>query len=192
MNAQTFFGYDSGSNMYDTRRHLNILFMNFLDYNLSLYNYQDMDKVKRAVELRETDESAAARYVSQNLLSPQQMQFLRFFKDRYQLSDDEFTTILSGISITSKISKSPAGYTKEENLILIAQLIIATAFVRQADAQIQKYFQNVAGLSSGMRGPITQNDFFHLMDVTQTECDRYYDDLLRNYDSIESYIKKNV
>lgn len=192
MEAQTFFGYDSGSNMYDSRRHLNILFSTFVDYNLSLDNYQDIDNIKRAVELRESNEEAAARFVSQNLLSPQQMRFLRFFKDRYELSEEEFTTILSGISFTSRVSKSPAGYTKEENLILLAQLLMATAFVRQQPQQIQTYFQNMVKLSSGMRGPITQSDFTRLMSVAETACNRYSEDMLGYYDSIESYIKCNI
>lgn len=192
MEAQTFFGYDSGSNMYDSRRHLNILFTSFIDYNLSLYNYQDVGNIKKAVDMRESDEEAAARFVSQNLLSPQQMRFLRFFKDRYELSDEEFTTILSGISFTSRISKSPAGYTKEENLILLAQLLMATAFIRQEPQRIQTYFQNMANLASGMRGPITQSDFTHLMSVAETACNRYSEDMLGYYDSIESYIKRNI
>jgi hypothetical protein len=143
MDANTFFGYTTRSSAYDARRHVNFFFNAFVSYNMEV-NPSISSTIGKAMKFFNLGNIVmAAQYITSEVLTPDQNKFLEFLKKDKGLSDDEYKTIIAGISFTCEQYRTPAGYREYEHKLLMVQIAIATAFMQpQIPNKTQAFYEN--------------------------------------------------
>lgn len=188
MDAKTFFGYTTGSSMYDGRRHLNYFFVHFVSYNTAI-NHSLIPHGRKLLEtLKKRNLSKAYSICVNELLTPIQKRFLENLKNRKGLTNDEYTTILSGISLSESIVRTPAGYSKLENKRMFIHCIVATMFMQpQIQGTINEFY---TGSFQTFSVFLSTDEMLGLMKTTQSVCSNYctVESVLNNLGNIESQV----
>ena len=147
-----FFGLNSGSSEYYSRRHVNLIYYTYFQYRV-LAGGDDFLRSFAPI-FQSQDERRIVDHTVNNILGNYEYSFLVYLKNRYNLSNIEFDKILSGITHYDEMVKSPAGYSVKENWILVIHLLYAQLAVKpelhKFDIQIQLNF--IVKLAQGMRG----------------------------------------
>lgn len=164
---ENFFGIGSGSSNYDKRRHINVIFMEIVSYHF----YADPGYADRLVRVLKTDNNIYSRSstICNSFLTYNEHNYLNLLRERYNISDLDFTTILSGIGVMDNVTKSPAGYGQRENTALLVQMVVAiesmtSNFGSQAVTEITKM---IGSMGLGMKGiSFDQAKFNRLFDLT--------------------------
>ena len=118
------------------------------------------------------DKETKADMICMNFLNDYEISYLNYLRKRYNLSQDEFATIMAGESLTQQEVKSPAGYQGTQNWELIIQMFYATALSGPA---YQGYVQKLVTtmfypLCSGMRGVTLKSSTFRLISENINTC----------------------
>jgi hypothetical protein len=189
MSTEDFFGYGSCDSRYDVRRHINVIFHELLYYKL-YYDQSLMVKCIRYADglpLRQ-----AAEYISNDVLTFDEHNYLNLLRSRYGLSDEDFIQIMSGRSLHDKLIKTPAGYGKEQNIRLLVQMAIARYYMTPRNENALVNINSmIASIAKGMRGVnLTQSSMQQLFQLT--------DDAMRKFGNnfsnrqMEDYVIKNI
>lgn len=189
MSTEDFFGYGSCDSRYDVRRHINVIFHELLYYKL-YYDQSLMVKCIRYADglpLRQ-----AAEYISNDVLTIDEHNYLNLLRSRYGLSDEDFIQIMSGRNLHDKLIKTPAGYGKEQNIRLLVQMAIARYYMTPRNENALVNINSmIASIAKGMRGVnLTQSFMQQLFQLT--------DDAMRKFGNnfsnrqMEDYVIKNI
>lgn len=192
MDAKTFLGYTTGSSAYDGRRHVNYFLVHFVSYNTAIdsslipYGRTLLDA------LRSQNFNKAYDICVNHLLTPIQKRFLECLKRKKGLTQDEYTTILSGISLTESIMRTPAGYSKVENKRMFIHNVVATMFMQPQVQYATNEFYN--GCFKTFSVFLSTNEMMNILRTTQSVCENYstVDSVLNNLSSIESQVLSRV
>lgn len=167
MDTNQFFGYGSCDEQYDIRRHINVILHEFVYYRL--YGNNQRVVAQNILYAAKLPIQEAAEYVCNDILTYDEHNFLNILRERYNVPDTDFLMIMSGRSLMDKIIKSPAGYSREQNIRLLVQMSIARYYMKPRDdnALIQINTM-IANLANGMRGinltPIFIDNLFKFTD----------------------------
>lgn len=171
-----FFGIGTSDSFYDKRRHINMIFIEFLSYHI----FSDSSYSDRIVSLLKSSKSEEDRAfcICNNFLTYNELNFLKLLRERYNLSEAEFITILSGIGAKDKITKSPAGYDANQNKVLLVHMVIAIESMTSnfGSKAVTEITRMIGTVGKGMRGIFfDQTKFNKLFDLT-FEAMRVYGD----------------
>lgn len=189
MNAQDFLGYGSCSNAFDGRRHINVIFIELLSYKMYVSQALTIQCVQYAMSLPEKE---AAEYICNDVLTFAEHNFLNLLRERYSVADADFSFIMSGRTLGCQITKTPAGYEREENLRLLVQMSFARVYMTP---QNQSAFVNIntmiAGFAKGMRGIQLSPSFItNLLTLTNAAICIYKDNC--HLKEIENYVIEKI
>lgn len=171
-----FFGIGTADSFYDKRRHINMIFMEFMSYHL----FADSSFGARIISLLKSGKSEEERAscICNDFLTYDEFNFLQLLREKYNLPDSEFVTIMSGIGIKDKITKSPAGYDARQNKELLVQMVIAIESMTHdfGSKAVTEITGMIASIGKGMKGiSFDQAKFNKLFDLT-FEAMRIYGD----------------
>ena len=185
-----FFGFNTGSSAYDKRRHLNLIYHEFMYFKL-LENQSIAMAVKNVMA-----KSINERYniFLASILNKYESNFLYYLKNRYQVIDADFETIIAGETFKYGEVKTPAGYNQEQDWRLVIQMIYATVLT---GSNMQPYVQSVVQsyifpFASGMGIGIKPSSPRIIGNAIQTCLNlgmRNFDDLPRIEDYVLSMAK---
>lgn len=189
MDAYTFFGINKNSSFYDKRRHVNLFFAYFVQYNLNV-NPQIRSFLISLPGLWQSNEVSKAYDVcTKGLLIPIQKEFLDNLRVRLGLSYEEYRTVLTGISLKDTPIKTPVGYSRLDNIKLFIQSVVATMFMQpQVQSQTDLFYDNCIKTFSAY---LEYNEMLELISLTNQVADRYgfsIDSILDNMESIENEV----
>lgn len=170
---ENFFGIGTGNSFYDKRRHINIVLIELLSYRFYINPSLGNRIVSIVKDTRKSIEEKASD-ICNDILSYDEHNYLNLLRERVQISNQEFMMIMSGIGLGQE-TKSPASYTREQNIALLVELIVAryymTPKVNDAFIQINTMIMQLA---KGMRGiTITQQNAESLFQLTQEAMTKY-------------------
>ena len=149
-----FFGYGTASSAYDKRRHINVIFQILMMYKLKVNPNSVIPPLQRALRL---PVQQAAEVICNDILSYDEHNYLNLLRERYGISESDFTKIMSGYGCTLRENKTPAGYSTRQNQELLIQMLNARYYMRPQKAEAFEYINGViATWGGGMRG-ITMN-----------------------------------
>lgn len=125
---ENYFGYTTGSSVYDKRRHLNCVLNVFIfgfDQDVTsdiLQKYSSNSRAETAQQLK--------FYIAMSF-SNAAVRCLDYISDDLQLSVEEKNNIFGLIDIFNKEFRSPAGYSKQENQKLLVHMLLMTSFMNE-------------------------------------------------------------
>lgn len=185
MDYNSFYGYGSADSKYDIRRHINVIF-----YELMIYkHYYDKNLFIQCVKYAKSlPEQQAAEYICNDVLSFDEHNFLNLLRERYSLSESDFTRIVSGHALDAPVVKTPAGYNRENNIRLLVQMVFARYYMRPQDYNTFVKINNmIVTFAAGMRGiTISQKFMDDLLSLTVEAMNSYGNNFaLKN---IEDYV----
>lgn len=126
---ENFFGISSGSSLFDKRRHINTIYAEFFEFRLQKEGQPFV--MNKLVPILQKGKNERFNDIQNHILSDLEYSFLYYLKNRYNLSDDEFITIIAGENHFQRETKTPAGYSLEENYRLLVHMIYATLCVSE-------------------------------------------------------------
>ena len=133
---ENFLGYGLANSVYDGKRHVHMLVEHYALYQMMSKGQSIINVIKNSMQM--SDIQSSATYLKNNLFGSDFLQFLNIFKSRFGLSESDMTMLLSNRNFTLHLSKSPAGYDRENNILLITDI-----------AYIQKFFSPLNGAVYG-------------------------------------------
>lgn len=189
MSSEEFFGYGSCDSGYDSRRHINVIFVELMSYKLYVNQSLTMQCIQYALSL---SEQQAAEYICNDVLTYAEHNYLSLLRERYGLSSKDFSVIMSGRTLVCKVSKTPAGYSREDNLRLLVQMCIARMYMTP---QSQSAFVNINSMivqvAKGMRGICLSQKFIsELFSLTNDAMGKYKDNY--HLKEIENYVISKI
>ncbi|MBO7200953.1 MAG: hypothetical protein J6V54_06105 [Bacteroidales bacterium] len=166
-----FFGFDTANSFYDKRRHINLVYYSMMHLRLLSGDNSFIYDVKRIISSNNSS-LEKAKMMRMEILTDYENSFLDYLQKRYNLSDNDYVTILSGESLTNAIVKSPAGYTSIENWELIIQIMYSTMLCGPSFQHLVQRFisEFLIPLSAGMRGVTLQRSTFRLISENLNIC----------------------
>lgn len=174
MSQNIFFGLGTCDSFYDKRRHINLVFMEMMSY----YLYSDASfskQISSIVGNRYKSTEQKASDICNDILSHNEHNFLNLLRERYNISEEDFTIIMSGVALEDREFKSPAGYSRENNITLLVQMIVARYYMSpQVSSAFNKINTMIIQTAAGMRGiTITQQNAQSLFTLTQEAMVKY-------------------
>lgn len=125
---ENFFGISSGSSLFDKRRHVNTIYNEFFQFRYKREGEKNFI-VNKLIPILEEDRNERYRIIAQSILSDYEYSFLCYLMRRYNLSEDEFVTIIAGETHFNDSMRTPASYSLVENYRLLIHMIYATILV---------------------------------------------------------------
>ena len=173
MDTNQFFGYGSCDSKYDIRRHLNLILHEFMAYKLYVNDQRTL--VQNILHAAQLPVQEAAEYVCNDILTYDEHNFLNLLRERYNVSEIDFVQIMSGRSLMDKITKSPAGYSREQNIRLLVQMTIARYYMKpQNKNAFIEINTMIANIAKGMRGINLTSAFINnLFNLTEQAMLKY-------------------
>ena len=183
-NCELFLGIGTGNPFYDKRRHLNIIFVEFMSShaiarpassNLVMYHIMH-DSVEDA-----------ALFICNDILTEEEHDFLNLLRERYDVPDDDFMKIMGGIGLLGE-NRTPCGYSYEENYRLLIQMVTARFFMPQSEFEISLKTINTSiySFAKSFDNSFDLREFQKLYDVTSDAVLKYENSLLIK--DMEDYI----
>lgn len=172
MALEEFFGYGTCDSKYDTRRHINVIFHEFIYYKL----YYDSNLIAQCIRYADSlDLQQAAEYICNDVFTYDEHNYLNLLRERYHMSDADFVQIMSGRSLHDKLLKTPAGYDKEQNIRLLVQMTFACYYMTpRDDNSLTKISTMISSIARGMRGiNLTPNFMQQLFQLTEDATRKY-------------------
>ena len=167
---ENFFGLESCSSNYDSRRHINLIYFTFFQYRLLADGQKFIQSFASVFQTR--NEQSMLDFTVNNIFCASELAFLNYLKNRYNLSDMEYNKILSGITHHNTHIKSPAGYSTSDNWRLIIHMLYAQLCVEpkyhKYDIQIQ--IDCIIKMAQGMRGISIDNSKWQLVVNSLNDC----------------------
>lgn len=190
---ENFFGHGSANAFYDSRRHINLVFYTMIMLRLTSKDSSFMMNLKHILSSGYNKRSKA-ELMCTHILTDLEVSYLNYLRGRYGLSEDDYVTILSGESFTQKEVRSPAGYHKTENWVLMVQMVYATMLSGSAyQGYVQQLVDNfLCPICSGMRDVTLQKSTFRLISENMNKCLDQGKRLFSDLPYIEQYIIKVV
>ena len=183
---ENFFGIGTGSSFYDKRRHINIIFIELLSYHF----YTDSSVSNRILSIikdpyKSTKEKASD--ICNDILNYDEHNYLNLLRERVQLSEPDFMLIMSGIVLCQE-SKYPASYTREQNISLLVEMIVARYYMKpQVNNAFIQINSMIVQLAKGMRGiTITNQNAESLFLLTQEAMAKFRNNYALS--QIEEYV----
>ena len=166
-----FFGFDSADSFYDKRRHINLVYYTMMYLRLLKGDNTFMLNIKRILSPNNNTLTRADMMCGE-ILTDLEVSYLKYLKDRYALSVNDYVTILAGETLTQGIVKSPAGYTSTSNWELIVQMMYATmlsgpSYQHLVQRLVRDFF---IPMCSGMKGITLQGSTFRLISEYVNTC----------------------
>ena len=166
-----FFGFDSADSFYDERRHINLVYYTMMYLRLLKGDNTFMLNIKRILSPNNNTLTRADMMCGE-ILTDLEVSYLKYLKDRYALSVNDYVTILAGETLTQGIVKSPAGYTSTSNWELIVQMMYATmlsgpSYQHLVQRLVRDFF---IPMCSGMKGITLQGSTFRLISEHVNTC----------------------
>ena len=187
-----FFGLGTCNSIYDGRRHVNVMYAIFIEARRIADGEPFMFKYINILKSPASEAAKAAQVKS--ILTETEYQYLRYMGARYGLSEEEFTTILSGRTMFDKEMRTPAGYYAADNWRLLTHMVYATCLLpdryRQNEREI--ILGPIKGFISCVRGINYQYNTISTASEALNECLdkglRYFEDL----PEIENHVIKKA
>ena len=166
-----FYGIGSGSSIYDSRRHVNMIYAIFIQYRIISVGQSFVIKFTNFLKSQYSEEERAY-YIRDNYLNQTEFGFLGYLFSRFNLSIEEFFTIMSGRTFLDKEIKTPAGYNAEHNWRLIIHMLYTSLCVSEEYKMHEKQVITsvIAPIISGMRGVDMQNNKFRNITEEMNNC----------------------
>lgn len=166
-----FFGFDSADSFYDKRRHINLVYYTMMYLRLLKGDNTFMLNIKRILSPNNNTLTRADMMCGE-ILTDLEVSYLKYLKDRYALSVNDYVTILAGETLAQGIVKSPAGYTSTSNWELIVQMMYATmlsgpSYQHLVQRLVRDFF---IPMCSGMKGITLQGSTFRLISEYVNTC----------------------
>ena len=133
-----FFGIGTNSSFYDKRRHINLIYQEFVHFKLLVHDNRSL--AMQVKQVLATDLNTRFNAFQSMFLNNYENNFLYYLKQRYQMPDDDYTRIIAGESFKNPEFKSPAGYNQEQDWRLVIQMIYATILTGH---ELQPYTQHM-------------------------------------------------
>lgn len=170
---ENFFGIGTGNSYYDKRRHINIVFIEMLSYHFYV-NPSFGNRIVGIVKDNSKSIEEKASDICNDIFSYDEHNYLNLLRERVQISNQEFMVIMSGIGLGQE-SKSPASYTREQNIALLVEMIVARYYMKpQVNSAFIQINNMIVQLAKGMRGiTITQQNAESLFQLTQEAMTKY-------------------
>lgn len=165
---EEFLGYGLANSAYDGRRHVDNLVGYYAFYKIVANTATVRTIVMNSLQMN--NYVASANYLCNNLYDSSFQSFLTTLQNRYGLTNDEMTVIKSHLHFTTRIQKTPAAYTRYDNITLIAHhAYIHRYFTPANGAAIQQIVNQMKPLFLGMRGNITETDVNKIYSIVNRE-----------------------
>lgn len=190
MDTNLFFGYGSCDSKYDIRRHINVILHEFMAYKLYGNNQRMIvQKLQYAAQLPIQD---AAEYVCNDILTYDEHNFLNLLRERYNVPNADFVQIMSGRSLMDKMIKSPAGYSRNQNISLLVQMSIARYYMKPKNENaFIEVNTMIATLARGMNGINLTSEFMtKLFSLTEQAMLKYGNNYAMK--EMENYVIANI
>ena len=153
-----FFGYGTGSSAYDKRRHINVIFQLLMMYKLKVNPSAVIPPLQRALSL---PMQQGAEVICNDVLSYDEHNYLNLLRERYHVSEFDFTKIMSGYGCTLPENKTPVGYSLRQNQELLIQMLTARYYMHPQNEEALTYINGVIAVwSGGMRGITMSQSIF--------------------------------
>lgn len=125
---ENYFGYTTGSSLYDNRRHLNCVLNIFI---LGLEQEVIFDIIQKYSNNSRAETAQQLKFYIAMSFSNAAVRYLDYISDDLELSVEEKNNIFGLIDIFNKEFRSPAGYSKLENQKLLVHMLFATSFMNE-------------------------------------------------------------
>ena len=166
-----FFGFDTADSFYDKRRHINLVYYSMMYLRLLNGNSSFMNNIKQILSPCNST-LTRANMMRKEILADYEVAFLDYLRDRYNLPENDYITILAGETLTQGVVKSPAGYTSTNNWELIIQIMYSTMLSGPLYQHLVQRLVNefLIPISSGMRDITLQKSTFRLISENMNFC----------------------
>ena len=166
-----FFGFDTADSFYDKRRHINLVYYSMMYLRLLNGNGSFMNNIKQILSPCNST-LTRANMMRKEILADYEVAFLDYLRDRYNLPENDYITILAGETLTQGVVKSPAGYTSTNNWELIIQIMYSTMLSGPLYQHLVQRLVNefLIPISSGMRDITLQKSTFRLISENMNFC----------------------
>lgn len=170
-NMSNFFGFDTADSFYDKRRHINLVYYSMMYLRLLNGNSSFMNNIKQILSPCNST-LTRANMMRKEILADYEVAFLDYLRDRYNLPENDYITILAGETLTQGVVKSPAGYTSTNNWELIIQIMYSTMLSGPLYQHLVQRLVNefLIPISSGMRDITLQKSTFRLISENMNFC----------------------
>ena len=93
-----FFGLGTANVSYDKRRHVNLVYYTMMMLRLTKKENSFMMSLQQILSSG-FDKNVRADLICENILTNYEISYLNYLRGRYGLSEDEYVTILAGVTI---------------------------------------------------------------------------------------------
>ena len=178
-----FFGIGTGLATYDNRRHVNMIYAIFMQYRIVAEGKSFMTRFVNFLKSAYNEEERAY-YVRDHYLNPTEFGLLGYLFERFNLSIEEFFTIMSGRTFMDKEIKTPAGYNSEQNWRLIIHMFYTSLCVSDEHKRYEKPIITsiIMPVISGMRSINMNADKYHILTMELNTC---LNNGLRNFGDLQ-------
>lgn len=166
-----FFGVGTGLATYDNRRHVNMIYAIFMQYRIVAGGQSFMTMFANFLKSAYNEEERAY-YVRDHYLNSTEFGFLGYLFSRFNLSIEEFFTIMSGRTFLDKEIKTPAGYNAEQNWRLIIHMLYTSLCVSDEHKRYEKQIitSTIIPVVSGMCSVNMNADKYHILTTELNTC----------------------
>lgn len=179
-----FFGYGTASAAYDKRRHINIILVEFINYQTSV-NPNIRNQFVRHLLYESIEDTAS--FICNDVLNYGEHNFLNLLRKRYEISDSDFTNIMGCIGLKLKVVKSPAGYSRKQNLELLVQMLIARYYMNpKVENEMISINNQIASLALGMNPKFSETEIEKLFQLVPEAMNIYNHESM--IQQIENYV----
>ena len=185
---EDFFGYNSGSVLFDKRRHLNTLFCLLIHYHFILSN----SLVQQiAYYLKNKDRKTTALFISNEIFSFGEHNYLNLLREKYQIPEDDFLQIMGGIGLLERVNKTPAGYNFQKNISLLVEMLVSRIYMQPQDSNALQQINNIiAHIAHNMSPQFTGEQIQTIFNLSVEAMHLYPNESM--LDQIEKYVIKHL
>ncbi len=185
---ENFFGYNTGSTLFDKRRHLNTVFCLFANYHLILDSRIGQ---QIAYHLENSDTETIASFICNDIFSYGEHNFMNLLREKYQISESDFLQIMGGVGLLERENKTPAGYNRQQNISLLVELLVSRIYMQPQNTNaLQKINNIIATIAHKMSPKFSESEIQAIFDLSMEAMHLYPHE--SKFNQIEQYVINNL
>lgn len=185
---ENFFGYNSGSTLFDKRRHLNTVFCLFANYHFILNNRVGQ---QIAYYLKNKDREAIALFICNEIFSFGEHNYMNLLREKYQVLENDFLQIMGGVGLLERENKTPAGYNRQQNISLLVEMLVSRIYMQPQNPNALQQINNIiANIAYNMSPQFTKREIQAIFNLSMEAMRLYPNENMLN--QIEQYVIKRL
>lgn len=185
---ENFFGYGSGSALFDKRRHLNTVFFLFANYHLIVDSRIGQ---QIAYHLKNSDMETTASFICNDIFSYGEHNSMNLLREKYQIPESDFLQIMGGVGLLERENKTPAGYNRQQNISLLVEMLVSRIYMQpQNTSALQQINNIIATIAHKMLPKFTESEIQAMFDLSMEAMRLYPHESMLN--QIEQYVTNNL